>query len=87
MNKGLAAKRKALQKAENRLTELDKLFMLIYKDMVNGHLSESQFHRLSDDYEREQAELSVTIEQLSKEIIEQENQAANIDKLIRLARK
>ena len=42
---------------------------------------------LSDDYEREQAELRATIEQLSKEIIEQENRAANIDKLIRLARK
>ena len=87
MKKKLAVKRKALQKAENRLTELDKLFKRIYEDMVNGRLSESRFQMLSDDYEREQADLRVTIEQLSNEITEQENQATNIDKLIRLARK
>ena len=87
IKKELAAKRRALQKAEYRLTELDKLFKRIYEDMVNGRLSESCFQMLSDDYEREQAELRVTIEQRSKEITEQENQATNIDKLIRLARK
>ena len=87
MKKELAAKRKALQKAENRLTELDKLFKRIYEDMVNGRLNESRFQMLSDAYEREQADLRVTIEQLSKEITEQENQATNNDKLIRLARK
>ena len=87
MKKELLAKRRALQKAENRLTELDKLFKHIYEDMVNGRLSESRFQMLSDDYEREQAELRVTIEQLSKGITEQENQATDIDRLIRLARK
>ena len=87
MKKELLAKRRALQKAENRLTELDKLFKRIYEDMVNGRLTESRFQMLSDDYEREQADLRVMIEKLSKEITEQENQATNIDKLIRLARK
>ena len=87
MKKELAAKRKALQRAESRLAELDKLFKRIYEDMVNGRLSESRFQMLSDDYEREQADLRVTIEHLSKEITKQENQATNIDKLIRLARK
>ena len=87
MKKALAAKRKVLQKAENRLTELDKLFKRIYEDMVNGRLTESRFQMLSDDCEREQTDLRVTIEKLSKEITEQENQATNIDKLIRLARK
>ena len=85
--KELAAKRKALQKAENRLTELDKLFKRIYEDMVNGRLTESRFQMLSTDYEREQADLRVSIEKLRQEITEQENQATNIDKLIRLARK
>ena len=87
IKKELLAKRRALQKAENRLTELDKLFKRIYEDMVNGRLTESRFQLLSDDYEREQADLRVTIEQLSKEITKQENQATNIDKLIQLARK
>ena len=78
MKKELSAKRKALQKAESRLTELDKLFKRIYEDMVNGRLSESRFQMLFDDYEREQADLRVTIEQLSKEITEQENQATTL---------
>ena len=85
--KELAAKRKALQKAENRLAELDKLFKRIYEEMVTGRLSESRFQMLSDGYEREQVDLRITIEQLSKEITEQENQAADIDRLIRLAKK
>ena len=41
--KGLSAKRKALQKAEDRLAELDKLFKWIYEDMVNGRLNEARF--------------------------------------------
>ena len=54
---------------------------------MNGRLSESRFQVLSDDYEREQVDLRVTIKQLSQEITEQENQATNIDKLILLAKK
>ncbi len=85
--KELAAKRKALQKAEARLTELDKLFKRIYEDMVNEKLSEARFQMLSDDYEREQAELSVKIDQLTKEIAEQEDQAENVDRFINQVKK
>ena len=55
--------------------------------MVNDRLSEGRFQMLSDDYEQEQANLRVTIEKLNKEITEQENHAADIDRLIRLAKK
>ena len=85
--KELAAKRKALQKAEARLTELDKLFKRIYEDIVNEKLSEARFQMLSDDYDREQAELHVKIEQLTKEIAEQEDQAENVDRFINQVKK
>ena len=55
--KELSAKKRALQKSENRISELDRLFKRIYEDMVNGKLSEARFQMLSDDYEQEQEEL------------------------------
>ena len=85
--KELTAKRKALQKAENRIAELDKLFKRIYEDMVNEKLSETRFQMLSDDYEREQAELRTRIDLLSREINEQEDQAENVDRFIRQVKK
>ena len=64
VRKELSAKKKTLQKSENRLAELDRLFKRIYEDMVNGKLSEARFQMLADDYEQEQADLRAKIEML-----------------------
>lgn len=56
LKKELATQRKALQRAENRIDKLDKLFKRIYKDLVNEKLLEARFDMLSDDYMREQVE-------------------------------
>ncbi len=64
--KELSAKKRALQKSENRISELDRLFKRIYEDMVNGKLSEARFQMLSDDYEQEQEELRAKIEKCLK---------------------
>lgn len=85
--KELSAKRRTLQKSENRLAELDRLFKRIYEDMVNGKLSEARFQMLSDDYEQEQADLRAKIEMLENEIQNQEDQAENVDRFIRQAKK
>ena len=87
VRKELAAKRRMLQKSENRLAELDRLFKRIYEDMVNGKLSEARFQMLSEDYEQEQADLRIKIEMLEEEIQNQEDQADNVDKFIRQAKK
>lgn len=71
-----------LQKAEARLTELDRLFKRIYEDMVSGRLSEVRFQMLSDEYDQDQADLRVKIDQLNKEIAEQEDQAENVNRFI-----
>ena len=76
-----------LQKSENRLAELYRLFKRIYEDMVNGKLSEARFQMLSDDYEKEQAELREKIDILEDEIQQQEDQTENVDKFIRQAKK
>ena len=85
--KELSAKKRTLQKAENRLAELDRLFKRIYEDMVNGKLSEARFQMLSDDYEQEQADLRAKIEMLENEIQNQEDQAENVDRFILQAKK
>lgn len=87
VRKELSAKKKTLQKSENRLAELDRLFKRIYEDMVNGKLSEARFQMLADDYEQEQADLRAKIEMLENEIQNQEDQAENVDRFIRQAKK
>ena len=76
-----------LQKSENRLAELDRLFKRIYEDMVGGKLTEARFQMLADDYEKEQDELREKIDILEDEIRRQEDQTENVDKFIRQAKK
>ena len=52
-----------------------------------GKLSEARFQMLSDDYEQEQADLRAKIEMLENEIQNQEDQAENVDRFIRQAKK
>ena len=46
----------------------------------------ARFQMLSDDYEKEQAELLDRIELLKEEIERQEDQAENVDRFIRTAK-
>lgn len=85
--KELAAKRRSMQKAENRLAELDRLFKRIYEDMVNEKLSETRFQMLADGYEQEQIDLRAQIEYLEAEIQNQEDQTENVEKFIQQAKK
>ena len=85
--KELAAKRRQLTQAERRIEELDRLFKSIYEDNANGKLSDSRFQMLSDDYEQEREELREKLLQLNEEILQQEEQAENIDRFICKVRK
>lgn len=85
--KELAAKRKAITKAEKRITELDRLFKSIYEDKANGNLTESRFQMLADDYEKEQEDLRKSVVTLTAEIEHQEEQADNIERFIEKVRK
>lgn len=82
IKKDLAAKKKLLAKAENRIAELNRLFKCIYEDKSKGVLSESRFQLLSDDYEKEQGELQEQVENLTAEITETEEQSDNLERFI-----
>ena len=82
VKKELAAKRRAITKAEKRIAELDRLFKSIYEDKANGMLNESRFKMLADDYEREQEDLRKSIDKLTVEVAQQEEQSDNIERFI-----
>ena len=84
--KELSGKKKLLQKIENRIAELDRLFKRIYEDNVNGKLSDSRFKTLANDYETEQAELIQKTELLKKEIEDFQEKTDNIELFIRKAK-
>ena len=71
-NKGLAKKRKLLSEGEKRITELDMIFKRLYEDNISGKLTDERFHKLSTDYEAEQAGLQTQAAILREEIEEVE---------------
>ena len=66
--KQISKNKKELEKAKNRVIEIDNLFMHIYEDNVSGKISDDRFRNLSFNYEKEQQELKTKIEQLSKDM-------------------
>ena len=49
--------KKALNQAEKRITELDRLFVRLYEDNISGKISDERFAVLSAGYEDEQKKL------------------------------
>ena len=66
--KQISKNKKELEKAKNRVIEIDNLFMHIYEDNVSGKITDDRFRNLSFNYDKEQQELKTKIEQLSKDI-------------------
>ena len=71
-----------LEKAKNRVIEIDNLFMHIYEDNVSGKISDDRFRNLSFNYDKEQQELKLKIEQLSKDIENTEKKDTDITQFI-----
>jgi site-specific DNA recombinase len=85
--KALAGKRKALQKARERIEEIDRLFKRIYEDSVTGRLSEGRYEKLSADYEAEQKDLQDKIADLQTELAAEEQQAEDTGQFLATVRK
>ena len=85
-NKGLAKKRKLLSEGEKRITELDMIFKRLYEDNISGKLTDERFHKLSTDYEAEQAGLQTQAAILREEIEEAEGKSANVDRFLSVVR-
>lgn len=80
-------RRKRLERDENRIAELKRLFIRIYEDNASGRLSDDRFDMLSLTYETEQKQLEAECITLRQEIEVQERQNENIEKFIQTAHK
>ena len=85
-NKGLAKKRRLLSESKKRITELDMIFKRLYEDNISGKLTDERFHKLSTDYEAEQAGLQAQAAMLREEIEEAESKSANVDRFLSVVR-
>ncbi|MBE6899719.1 MAG: DUF4368 domain-containing protein [Ruminococcaceae bacterium] len=86
--KELLEKRKELNKAKKRVSEIDNLIQRIYEDNASGKLSDERYATMSMSYEKEQQELKESIpileEYLSTETGKNENLQKFIDKVKRI---
>lgn len=80
--KQISKNKKQLEKAKNRVIEIDNLFMHIYEDNVSGKITDDRFRNLSFNYDKEQQELKTKIEQLSKDIENTEKKDTDITQFI-----
>ena len=80
-------RRKRLERNENRIAELKRLFVRIYEGNASGRLSDDRFDMLSLTYETEQKQLENECVTLRQEIEVQERQNENIEKFIQTAHK
>ena len=80
--KQISKSKKELEKAKNRVIEIDNLFMHIYEDNVSGKITDDRFRNLSFNYDKEQQELKLKIEQLSKDIENTEKKDTDVTQFI-----
>ena len=82
-----AAKRRELDAARKRITELSAIFKRLYEDSVAGRISDERFMELSAEYEREQAGLKDRACQLEAELAKARDATVNVERFMNVVRK
>ncbi len=82
-----AARKKELEAAEKRISELSAIFKRLYEDSVSGRISDERFTELSADYEAEQKELKERVAAIQKELSKSQEATANAGKFMNIVRK
>jgi len=85
--KKAAVRKRELENAEKRITELKAIFKRLYEDSVSGRITDEHFTELSADYEQEQAALKERIAELQAEQDKAQEAAANAEKFLSVVRK
>ena len=82
-----AARKKELEAAEKRISELSAIFKRLYEDSVTGRISDERFTELSADYEAEQKELKERAARLREELSKAQEATANAEKFMNVVRR
>ena len=85
--KALTAKRRELDKASQRVLEIDQLIQKSYEDISKGLISEGRFATFSVSLENEQKQLKETIPALETELEATTDKVAALQHFIEQARK
>jgi DNA invertase Pin-like site-specific DNA recombinase len=83
----IVAKRKAIEKHQRRIDELDMLIERLYEDNVIGKVNDERYEKMSAKFEAEQAGLIKTAAALKCETEALETEAVNVDKFLAVVRK
>lgn len=79
--------KKALQKNEVRIAELDTIIKRLYEDNILGKLSDERFKKMSAEYEREQTSLEKDVSELRETISVSESKVVDIERFLKTVRK
>ena len=82
-----AARKKELETAQKRISELSAIFKRLYEDSVTGRISDARFSELSADYEAEQKELKERAAGLQAELSKSQEAAENAEKFMKVVRR
>ena len=82
-----AAKKKELETAEKRISELSAIFKRLYENSVTGRISDERFTELSADYEAEQKELKERAARLREELSKAQEATENAEKFMNVVRR
>ena len=83
----LQSKQHELEKAKNRITEIDKLIQRLYEDNVNGKLNDERFNTLSDTYENEQKALREKVTELEHYLSTEIDKTVSVQKFVQKVKK
>lgn len=79
--------KRTLEKQERRIGELDAIIQRLYEDHVMGKLNAERFTKLSEGYEKEQADLKQSAENLRAIVDAAETQAVNVQSFLKIVKK
>jgi site-specific DNA recombinase len=85
--KDMKRKRREVEQARKRITELDRIFKRIYEDDINGTISHERFLKLSAEYEAEQKELTKKVTTEQQEVDTYEQNKMDFDSFATIIRK
>lgn len=79
--------KKLLEKHTRRIEELDTIIQRLYEDNIIGKLSDERFSKLSETYEKEQADLKGAVSRLAPVVQAEEEHTVNIQSFLKVVRK
>ena len=80
--KELAVKRRELNKAKRRISEIDRLIQKLYEDNAKGKLSDDRYATLSMAYEEEQQKLKAALPEMQIYLETETDKTENLQRFI-----